>query len=82
MRAIAIILACVGLAACAQARWMKPGATTADFDQDKVACQYEAAKATGNMSTNDNPVAAGIGEAVRQNDITMLCLRTKGWTRE
>lgn len=82
MRATMIALTCFALAGCASQRWVKPGASAADFEQDKVACQYEASKATGNMSTGGDPIAAGIDQGFRQNEIATLCLRTKGWNLE
>ena len=72
------------LAGCAtNMRWVKPGATSADFDQDKVRCQYEAQLATANLPTGygiSGAISSGVEQGLRQAELLKLCMQTKGWS--
>lgn len=61
------------LAGCA-GQWERTGATQADLSSDQAQCRYEAEKA---VAAVDNAVAAGM----RQGQITVSCMRVRGWTR-
>ena len=83
---MAFLLA-LALAGCAtNMRWVKAGATPADFDQDKTTCLYEAKKATGSIGYAGpgmgNAIAQGIEQGMRENEIGTLCMKTKGWNLE
>jgi hypothetical protein len=55
------------LAGCARPVWVKPGATAADFERDKSACTFEAARA-------GDPILAAM--------FLPDCLRGRGWTQQ
>lgn len=81
---MACALALAGCGAGGQMRWVKPGATAADFDQDKMACEYEAAKATasgGNFGMQTS-IGAGIAEGMKRQELGIMCLRSKGYTQQ
>jgi hypothetical protein len=64
------------LSACAQnVVWTKPGATHAQFERDKKECEYEAQKATVDVSSG---LAAGFREA----ELIKSCLQARGYTRQ
>jgi hypothetical protein len=67
MKHLTLVLACVLLTGCAQTVWTKPGATEANFIQDRAGCTAQAAAAA-------DPIFAQmfLGD----------CLRGKGWTSE
>jgi hypothetical protein len=52
------------VAGCARTVWTKPGATTADFERDKSACTFEAARG---------------GDAFVAAMFLPDCLRGRGW---
>lgn len=87
LRFAAVISCALTMAGCAgggQMRWVKPGATSLDFDQDKTACEYEAAKATasgGNFGMQ-SAIGAGIAEGMKRNELGTICMRTKGWSQQ
>lgn len=87
MRKLTAILLVFGLTGCVtqQMRWVRPGATQADFERDKIECVYESKKATGSMQAGvgmGGAIAAGIDQAMRESEIGGLCMRTKGWTQQ
>jgi hypothetical protein len=64
-------------------QWVKAGATHADFERDKLQCEYEAKAATpGRYSGRGlgNAIADGIADGMRLNELGTLCMRTKGYT--
>jgi len=58
------------LVGCAQAAWVKPGATQQDFIQDSQACEKEAFAVA----------RAGIVGQVQVPDLESRCLEAHGWT--
>lgn len=70
--------------------FVKPGASSTDFEQDKRECEYEALKYGYVQSTYHggggygSAIGAGIGEgiaqAMRNREIMMKCLQIKGWS--
>lgn len=74
------LMLAVGLAGCAKQVLYKPGANAFDFETDKSACEYEALKYAGGY---DNSYASAVGSAmdmaIRRNELTMACMRQKGW---
>lgn len=66
MRLGLVAAAAAALSACVPAYFVKPGATTEDFEMDKAAC---AAQALGSANQN----------VFLQVQIVKLCLRGKGW---
>lgn len=85
MRFVIAIPVVIVLAGCQTAapRWDKPGATAADFERDKLACEYDATKATasgGNFGMS-TAVGAGLAEGFKKVELMTLCMKTKGWTQ-
>jgi hypothetical protein len=66
-RAVVPLLAALLLTACARPTWSKPGATVGDFERDKSACQFEAARG---------------GDPILASMFLPDCLRGRGWTTE
>jgi hypothetical protein len=58
------------LVGCAQAAWVKPGATQQDFIQDSQACRKEAFHA-----------ASGVLPELQVPDLESRCLEAHGWTQ-
>ena len=51
-RALALaLLAVLGVAACSENHWTKPGATVEDFNRDNHACALEAQRGVYNYAT-------------------------------
>ena len=76
------------LVACAPTIWIKSGASSYQFEQDKLRCEYEAELGTpdsGYVPTSmGNAIGSGIGEGVGQSfrkiRLQHMCLAAKGWT--
>lgn len=70
----------VGLAGCAKQVLYKPGANDFDFEADKSSCEYEALKYAGGYDNSySTAVGSALDMALRRNEITMACMRQKGW---
>jgi len=74
------------LAACVtdDVRWVRAGATSADFDTDKARCQYEATLGTPGSYYGrgmGNAMAAGISDGLRMAELQTLCMQARGWQR-
>lgn len=74
----------VTLAACAAPRpvvWYKSGADQAQFEKDRLECEYEAMKS---VQTYDPSMRTMIGQeldlAMRRSDLQAMCLRVRGYT--
>jgi len=87
---LVIIFATSGCAP--QYYWARAETTRTDFDSDVARCQYEAASSTATYgssapvarSTADamgQGFAAGIGQAMAQNNLIVLCMRAKGYAQ-
>lgn len=82
---VIISTACLALAACQTAsptQWVKAGASTADYNQDATACNYEAVKATAGGGTYGmrSDIGMMVAEKMKQKEIAVLCMQTKGWS--
>lgn len=89
-----LCLICLFLSACASpGHWTRPGTTTAQFEQDKKECFYEARKAlAGYGSSRDSPrdinqsigqgIAQGIGQAWETRDLAVECMKVRGYVLE
>lgn len=73
-------------AGCAQTTtmWVKAGATDADFQRDKAACEYEAKIHTPSMpySGMSGAISTGIQEGMRIGELGVLCMRAKGYSQQ
>jgi len=88
LRFAAAVVCILTLAGCANnVRWVRPGATAADFEADKLRCEYDARLATANSATAPtygmgNAIGQGISLGIEQANLMTLCMQTKGWTRQ
>jgi hypothetical protein len=73
MRKLAAALLLSTLAACASARWTKPGATQADFAADKWRCLRDA------QALNEN---ATWSRGITTKRIFAECMADHGWSAE
>jgi membrane-associated protease RseP (regulator of RpoE activity) len=65
--------AILALSACAPAVWTKPGADSAQFEQDKAECLYEGNKAT---ATDPNMFAG-----LMANNLAEQCMKIRGYSQ-
>jgi type IV pilus biogenesis protein CpaD/CtpE len=72
MRVIMLVALAATVSGCAQ-NWVKPGATAADFEREKLLCRDDAEKATAAITNDPNSL-----EMLR---LLNLCLQERGWTR-
>lgn len=72
MKRMLMALALVTLAGCVPTRWTKPGGDSAQFEQDKAQCIYEADLHT--QGADDNPLAP--------LQLVPECLRAKGYVSQ
>lgn len=87
MTATALGAAGLLLAGCVAAnmKWVRPGASVADFEADKLRCQYDAELATANRTAGygiGGAIASGMATGMKKAELMNLCMRTKGWTLE
>lgn len=61
------VVACLGLAECGPTTYQKAGATSADFERDKLECDYEAKS----RLPDGNPLF--------YSEMFHQCLQIKGW---
>jgi hypothetical protein len=84
MRVARIAIICLGVGGCTQATWFKPGASLSDFETEKAACEYEAAKATASSGGvgfgMSAAIGAGIDEGLKRAEVQNLCMRSRGWS--
>ena len=88
-----ILFALILLAGCApRYQWVKPNATQADFEQDAARCTYEAQAATATYGSSQptayttggaigQGIGIGIGRAIENNNLAVLCMRAKGYNQ-
>lgn len=88
MKTLLVIAVCLVLSGCASPlMWTKTDGTEAEFDADKTRCVYEAHLATASYSSGvvgrGNAIAQGFIEGieigVRQNQLAILCMQSKGY---
>lgn len=77
-----VILLALVLGGCAANKpvWTRAGATSQDFEKDKLACEYEAKKHAGGINTMD-PIGSAVESGLRMNELGQMCMRTKGWAQ-
>lgn len=78
----ALVVAIV-LAGCAPIVFVKYGATEEDYQAAMQECEYDAVKYAG---TSDpmmrTSIGAGIDQGMRQRDLKIACMRSKGWKQQ
>lgn len=83
MRYAALALAL--LAGCAQQQtvvWEKPDATQESFEADKRSCEFEVLKATQGVDPTYRTVVGQEADlAMRRRELTLSCMRSKGYTQ-
>lgn len=77
MRITILLLAMLMLGGCATDQvWVRPGATSAQFNQDLAECKYDAAKAAApSMATS------GFLNGVQNVTLTKQCLEARGYSQ-
>ena len=78
------------LLGCAEVRYVKAGATQADFEADKVYCHNEVLmSASGVALTRSAMGKPGVGQGIATQSANQQarrdveqCLQSKGWTQE
>jgi hypothetical protein len=70
LRFLTSLALAVTLTACS-VHMTKPGATTADFEQDKATCDYQV-----------SAVSIPAMSLVTHYDLMQKCLKARGWTPE
>ncbi len=78
------------LLGCAEVRYVKPGATQADFETDKVDCHNEILMSpTGVALSRSTMGKPGVGQGIATQSANQKarrdvkeCLASKGWTLE
>ena len=75
---IVLFLLCsmISLTGCASYEWRHPTKTQADFDRDKIQCEYEAQKATAYYAYD---FVAQVEQAKQRTQIFNMCMQTKGY---
>jgi hypothetical protein len=81
MKTVLVMVGTVAvLGACAPVQLEKAGANQSDFESDMQACEYDAIKYGSNSDPSmRTAVGAGIEQAMRQRDIKLACMKSKGW---
>ena len=90
MKSLPIILFCLlCIMGCGETKYIKPGATQADFEADKVACHNQILMSPAGQDIARAQMAQpGIRGAATQSASQRArrdvdeCLRSKGWTPE
>jgi hypothetical protein len=68
------------LAGCAPTLLVKPGATSSEYSSDMAQCEYDAVKYAGTSDPSmQTAVGAGIEQGLRQRDLKLACMKSKGW---
>lgn len=68
-----VVAIAAALGGCASnTRWVRAGATNADFERDRAVCEFEAAKATAGVT--------GVVGGLEMANVLQLCMRAKGWS--
>lgn len=88
---LVLVTLVLALSACAQQQtvWNHAHGSAAQFERDKLQCEYESAQGTASYSqgatarTNSGAFAQGVSEgltiAARRNELGMLCMRARGY---
>ncbi len=89
VRIVATLGAALLLAGCqtTNVRWVRPGATAADFEADKMRCEYDARLALAPATAAPtygmgNAIAQGMSLGIERINLMTMCMQTKGWTRQ
>jgi len=78
------------LLGCAEVRYVKPGATQADFEADKVACHNQILMSPSGVAlTRSTMGKPGVGQGIATQSANQQarrdveqCLQSKGWIQE
>ena len=78
----------VFIAGCAATTWVRPGANTLDFAQDKYQCQNEAERPSGFAASGNQNFVIGaalgniIGQAAANQARYNSCMEAHGWVAQ
>ena len=75
---------------CAEVRYVKAGATQADFETDKVDCHNQVLMSSSGVALTRSAMGKpGVGQGIATQSANQQarrdveqCLQSKGWTRE
>jgi len=87
---IVLTVGCLVLLGCAEVRYVKAGATQADFKADKIDCHNQVLmSASGVALTRSAMGKPGAGQGIATQSANQRarrdveqCLQSKGWTQE
>ena len=76
-----MMLAVLMLVGCGGGVWVKDNGTQADFNKDLAECNYDVTKYSGGVGSTygRDPIADGIEEGMRRNEIRTACMTSKGY---
>lgn len=79
-----ILFAALGLSVsgCAQAVWYRDNTTSAEFNADKSACEYEAMKYAGGYDPSLGAVGQGVDMGLRRAELGKACMVQKGYRQQ
>lgn len=78
-----LIAACaLSLAGCAQPVWYRDNTTSAEFNADKSACEYEAMKYAGGYDSSLGAVGQGVDLGMRRAELGKACMFQKGYRQQ
>ncbi|WP_439595154.1 hypothetical protein [Falsiroseomonas sp.] len=70
-RLLAVVTAAFSLSACAQNVWIRPGASTQEFDAERYACERDARQSGG--------FGSGLVGAMEAQAFFNRCMTSRGW---
>jgi len=91
--AVAVTILAAAIAGCAPSYyWARADTGQTGFDSDMARCQYEAASSTATYGSSapiertlggaiGQGLGLGIGQAMAQNNLIVLCMRAKGYSQ-
>lgn len=73
----------LSLAGCSPTVLVKPGSTQSDYAADMAQCEYDAVKYAGTSDPSmRTAIGAGIEQGLRQRDLKIACMKSKGWSAQ
>jgi uncharacterized protein YceK len=81
MKTLLVISTAIILTGCAPTVLNKPGATQGEYSSDMAQCEYDAVKYAGTSDPSmRTAIGAGIEQGLRQRDLKLACMKSKGWS--
>ena len=76
---IALTIATLLISGCAKKMWINPNVTNEQAQKEFAECQYDSVKHTPSYDLVSDPIAAGISQGMRKDDIMSTCMASKGY---